>query len=334
MNKKLGLVLGMMLVLVLGSITTAYAAANSGYAVWNATSAANSGTAPTPHKEYLTTTVKCAVCHAVHKGNDNGELLLMGSAGESCVYCHIDDNIGLVRIYNGDEQYYTDPYPTAHNDFGAGAAVGSRCTDCHSIHGANSMDDASVEKFILKTQASASGAPGGYSTPQAEAAADQVVGDKQSQINAFCSMCHPYYQTSYNGTITVSAYHAGGTLADDYQSHVMTDAKANYGNTAATYTGKVAWLGSEDCRSCHDAGLTDQQAGYAIGVPGTVIQESYPHYTPSYTRFMVSKGYSTDTTANTSYTPSGGLTSNTMTDGVCLKCHRGTSATDGVGDDF
>lgn len=339
MPKKISLVLGLALVLVLVSATAAYAAAVSGYAAWSA-GGPNATTDPTPHKDYITTSVKCAVCHAVHKAAPGGELLLRGTAGESCEFCHIADNIGLVRIYNGDvDNYLFAGGAQAHTDNAAGAAVGSRCVDCHAVHGAGTLDDVSINKYVLKATASASGAPGGFATPQVTAMARATAnpGVKQIWVDAFCSMCHPYYQPAYNGQITVAAYHASGpTQSGTFQSHIMGPANANYANPRATYTGQVAWLPSTNCRSCHDAGLTDQEG---VAPPSSLVLNSYPHFTPDYTRFMTAKAYSTDPAAGTQNyaAPSGDgvdYNSDAMPDGLCLKCHRSTGPATGIGYDF
>ena len=276
MPKKISIVLGLALVLVMASVSMAYAAANSGYATWDTAAGDNGSFSATPHKNYTTATVKCAVCHAVHKANAGGELLLRGTAGASCEFCHISDNIGLIRLYGGAVANYTNPSDAAHTDNASGAAVGSRCTDCHAIHGANTLTAAAVDKFILKSTAAATGAPGGQSAPQAAAAAHATAtGLKADWVDAFCSECHPYYQTAYNGQITVAAYHAGGPAQNGtFQSHIMGPANVNYANPQATYTGQVAWVGSDNCRSCHDAGLTDQQSLYAISLPGTIVTQS------------------------------------------------------------
>lgn len=332
-------VVGLAAILVLAVASTAYAAATSGYAIWTS-GGANAGTAATPHKDYRTTTVKCAVCHAVHKATATGELLLGGTAGESCIYCHIEGQTGLVRIYAADEDNYLLETQYAHADFPASTTVGSRCTDCHAVHGANTIDNATVDKFILKSQASASNGPGGVETPQAEAVALAAANpaDKQYQIDMFCSMCHPYAQYDYNGTILVDDGHASGDVQSGaFQSHVMTAATAAYGNPAKSIAAtRVAWVGSEHCRSCHDAGETDVQFGKAItGVPfsGVIVTSSYPHFTPNQTRFLYAAASASSATEPVTYVPSG-TASNNMVDGVCLKCHRGVPAASGVGMEF
>ena len=44
-----------------------------------------------PHKGYATTTIKCAVCHSVHRG---GNTMLTAANGAGCAYCHSETCAG------------------------------------------------------------------------------------------------------------------------------------------------------------------------------------------------------------------------------------------------
>lgn len=329
MRNKFAFVLVLCALLSLAVVSAAYATATSTYATWS-TAAPNLGPSDTPHASYQTTTVKCAVCHAVHKANPNGEILLPTTVASACNYCHIEDNLGLAQIYNGDALNYTTTDASGTNHWGVAGSPGARCVDCHSTHGSGIDTDTSVIKYILKTNAGGGG--GG-----AQALAETRYGatdSKNEQITIFCTECHPYFQPSYNGTITtVLNQHAGSPQFGVYQSHVMTAAHADYTNPVTTLGNVVgnepaAYLSSAYCRSCHDAGTTDAW----MAIPPIVVN-SFPHYTPDYSRFMTSKGFRTDATATLSYLPNGAVSTN-LPDGACLKCHRDTSATTGVGFDY
>jgi hypothetical protein len=260
------------------------------------------------------------VCHAVHKATNAGELLLRSTASASCNYCHIANNLGLQQIYNGNAANYTDENPDAHNGVSPGATVGSRCVDCHSVHGAATMTAASISNKILKTRATY---VTGFVDFQIEAT--QALGantGRDAQITVFCTLCHPYYQGAHNGDITTTAQKAGPATqaAGAWGSHIMTAPVGAFNNTAGTYTGQVAWTDSAYCRSCHDAGTVDYAA---TGVNAN----SFPHYTANYTRFMTSKTTTPSAAADTTYTVTFPATG--QTDGVCLKCH--VSGTAGVG---
>jgi hypothetical protein len=261
------------------------------------------------------------VCHAVHKAPaGTSEVLLRSTVGDACDFCHIDNNLGLQRLYGGDPNMYSAERADAHNNVSAGAQVGSRCTDCHAVHGADTMQQSTVSSYILRN--STAYTPSGVSTSQAEAtAALGATNVHDAQVTVFCTICHPYYNASHNGTISVAVHDAGGNTQSGYfKSHVMSLPGASYVNTPATAVSvKVAWADSSYCRSCHDAGAS-MTSGQNLN--------SFPHYTKDYTRFLIS-AVSTPTGAGlvTTYT----LTSPTtgQSDGVCLKCH--VSAGAGVG---
>jgi hypothetical protein len=322
MTKKAIFVLLASFVLVLALVSVAYAAATSSYASWTSVGA-NAGSLTTPHKDYRVGTVKCAVCHAVHKAASAGELLLRSTASASCNYCHIANNLGLQQIYAGADTNYSNENADAHNAVTPGNTVGSRCVDCHSVHGANTMLASSVSSKILRTSASYLTPSPGTVTFQAEATA--AIGTnmgQDAQVTVFCTICHPYYQNAHNGDIATTATKAGPATqaAGAYASHIMTTAAAAFNNSAGTYTGQVAWAESSYCRSCHDAGTTN------YGSTG-VNANSFPHYTGNYTRFMTSKITTPSTAADTTYTLTYPVSG--QTDGVCLKCH--VSGAAGVG---
>lgn len=331
MARRIAPLLVLVCILTLAFASVAYAAATSGYATWSSSAGDNGSYLPaTPHNNYYVGTVKCAVCHAVHKGSGaaGAQVLLRSSMGGACTYCHIENNLSLPQIYDGDVNNYDVASAQAHNNISSSATeVGSRCTDCHSVHGSGTMSDAAVSQYILRDRAFYnSGAAS--SPPQPLAVTDYgSVSTKNAQVTVFCTNCHPYYQPSHSGTITVAGHDAsGGTQNGTFQSHIMANATANYAQSGASYTGRVAWVGSNYCRSCHDGGIDDAYPG-----PSGVITNSFPHYTPDYTRFLISRDSSSGADANTAYAPSG-TTSNNMPDGVCIKCHVEGSA--GVGQTF
>jgi predicted CXXCH cytochrome family protein len=295
MKKSAILVLAMSFVIVFATVGTAYAVATSDYATW----VDGSGT-DTPHKSYGLTTVKCAVCHAVHKAPAGGQLLMRDSVGNACTYCHITTATGVKVIYGGTTQNYysTADLTTAHSNSGTNPVA---CTECHAVHGASTLGGAATAK-ILKSGSYQPRITDHYSANSAT---------RNEQISVFCTRCHPYYVDGYDQTVAGSVGQTVGT----WKSHIMTSTVTAYGNTQGNYPGKVTWAGSQYCRSCHDAGLIDGAAGYETN--------SFPHYTAGASRFLlgaVSSVAVPSAAANANY------------DGVCLKCH--TNGTNGVGVDF
>ncbi len=321
--RKLTFLLVASAVLVLAITSVAFATTNSGYVTWNS-QGPNAGTAATPHKEFQLTTNKCAVCHAVHKGTAGGEVLLRSSITNACVYCHINNLIGNIKIYGGVEANYNGfDFATAH-----GGTTYSQCVDCHSVHGANTMAGA-VNTKILKMS------PGGNSweTTAVNAGLDATAGARQDQITLFCTACHPYFTRTYSTAggslinIPATAGYTGFSTAGTYQSHIMTTSGGSlntYGGSP-NYSGQVAWTSSDHCRDCHDAGLIDQ----SITAVGVTSSNNFPHYVANQSRFLLGALYSGASTA----TPIGSGEDSAQADGACLKCHRG-SATTGVGFDY
>ena len=322
-------VLAVLVVAVMAFAVSAYASTNSTYATWDAT-APNDNPA-TPHKGYALNTSKCAVCHAVHKGENadaGGELLLRSSVADACTYCHITTNIGGDRIYNGVEAAYF-PGSDAVGEFGGGFShnpYGATCVSCHAVHGANTIDGANPTK-ILKDWPT-DGSFHAYSTfalAKWSDPANEAVND--AQITAWCTGCHKYYTEYYADGDASTGYvqrteYIGGPTTYEWrmnQSHVMTTTKASYANPQSTVTSptQVAWGTSEYCRSCHDAPNS--------AAVGGIIQNSFPHYTPGYYRFMtVAPEFGAASSTNNTGT----------VDGLCVKCHINSGATAGVGIDF
>lgn len=325
MKKSIILVLGVVVVLAFAS--AAYASTFSTYAAWS--SAAPNDAPPTPHKGYATNTNKCAVCHAVHKASDTGQVLLRSTVADSCIYCHVNTVTGAgiltFWIYNGTAAAYTAD--TAYPSFGGGVAHNNGCSDCHSVHGARTIGGSRTAKILKDWGYSQFDRV--YSTfalaKWGSAANISAELSQNTQVTAWCTGCHPYFVEAYESTITYYANSVGGTARisgstyNSMKSHIMTGLAGGYTNPAATLAAgtDVAWAPSIYCRSCHDAGTTDDG-------PGT-IQRSFPHYTPNYYRFM---SIGATTGASPAQNNIGTV------DGLCLKCHVNGAGDTGIGITF
>ncbi len=292
----------------------------------------------TPHSGYTTTTTKCAVCHSVHyaatsgsswtkAGNTwtaetgNTEMLLRSNVANACNYCHITTSIGGVQIYGGLVAAYTTSSNTAHNF--------ATCSECHAVHGADTYAGANAAKILrqmpngasIQAEVLASTMPATSTITSlfADAAAAYADGNKYNQQVAFCSSCHKEWTTSSDATIQATIY--GDPQNEYYKGHAMTGTLnsavgAPLGNSLAAGT-QMAWSGSTQCRSCHDAGGVDQSG---------VTFNNFPHYTQGYYRFMVSAA--DDAAANDA-----GQAFPVAQDGQCVKCHKGSAVT-GVGQTY
>jgi hypothetical protein len=284
----------------------------STYSTWS--SAGPNASVPTPHSGYSLTSEKCAVCHAVHYASQSGELLLRGTAKASCEYCHIYTTIGGIVLYGGDPIVYYG----IHDDESHNRTSHSACTSCHSVHGAMTMAGANATKILWDWSASGRSS---YSTQVLEVWPDPAnLSDDNAQITAFCTGCHATFTRSYAETLSIQQFDHQVTY--DWKpliskSHVMTDTAGGQTDPASSLPSgtPVAWANSNYCRSCHNAGNTDQGPG--------VHFDSFPHYTQGYLGFM---------TAGTSIESSGSGNLSSAADGLCLKCHR--AGTQGVGNSF
>lgn len=332
-NMKKTFVIAIMAVaLVLAFASTAVARPSGDiYKAWNAGIGS-------PHSGYTTATTKCAVCHSVHyaatsgstwtkagntwtAGTENTEMLLRSSVANACNYCHITTAVGGVQIYGGLVAAYTTSSNTAHNF--------ATCEECHAVHGAETYAGANAAKILRQTPNGASIQPEVIATTlpttstitplYATTAAAFADTDKYNQQTAFCSSCHREWTTSSDATIQATIY--SDPQNEYYKGHAMTASLnsavgAPLGNTLAAGT-QMAWSASNQCRSCHDAGGVDQSG---------VTFNNFPHYTQGYYRFMVSA-------ANDAAANDASQTVPSMSDGQCLKCHKGT-ATTGVGQTY
>jgi predicted CXXCH cytochrome family protein len=309
MKKNTLLIVVAVAVMFFAMAATAYANTVSGFETWTPGLGGNGAAgSDNPHQSYSTTTVKCAVCHAVHKAPTGGQVLLRDTVANACVVCHIDTDAGNKVIYtNGaHENYYSsNPGSYAHNSDGntAMSPTNVTCVMCHTVHGAGRITGNvnPVGTKILK--------PTGFQTTNG--APDPTANGltREQRITGFCTRCHPYFMDAYTGEVVTDTI-AGSTA---YRSHVMKVADANYTGAGATFAGQVAFAPSTDCRDCHDAGLINQGTGQTIS--------SFPHRTPGAERFLKRADHVNDTTNATD-------SADANSDGVCLKCH--ATGTNGV----
>jgi hypothetical protein len=318
---------------------TAFGEASSGYATW--TSGPPNDTDPlTPHIGYTTTTAKCAVCHAVHKAAPTGQLLLNDTVDGSCSYCHIETSVGVVQIYNGNENAYLVDSKYNHS-----AGGGAPCNGCHSVHGSDAYTGPIIRKILkrLPIQPSLVGFfTGSTSTPDPiytgtfpftlpsdpDIILPAVSGleneewrvAKNVQSTAFCTSCHPYFTHASEDLITTDRMVVGNAISTETTTFASHPLKRQWdytgpgtyewnfqaaGSTLPDYT-QVAWTSTDGCHTCHGDGAY-------IDSGGGLQESSYPHYTPYRQRFLISQY------------PDGGWgmdTADSQEDGTCLLCHR------------
>jgi predicted CXXCH cytochrome family protein len=332
--------------LVVGVVSAAYASTESTYAAWVDSGFDHLKTHETPHNSYTTSTTKCAVCHAVHKAPAGGELLLRTTVGESCVYCHIDTDLGVVTIYNGDRTAYLSENKNNHSLEG-----GAPCSGCHSVHGANTYTGAIATKILKRLPIqpefvdffSASGdANVLYSAeatnsmhPAGEFAWEDWGEASGVQQTAFCTGCHPYYTRASEDPITTNRMIVNGAISTDtrtFSSHPLKRAWNSVinevdGTVTQVYDFEakgstlpdgvqVALMSTNGCWRCHGANL-DVNLG-----PG-VQESSFPHYSAHRERFLISSDWQTNGVREPD-------TLDSRQDGTCLYCHSWSYPSNGV----
>ncbi len=303
--KKTAFVLFLAAIMVFTFAATAMAGTSSGTITWDST--APNDSPATPHKGYALTTEKCLVCHAVHKATADGEVLLGAIVADACDYCHVSaTGVSSVRVYNNDPANHQSDTVYNHSN---------KCSACHAVHGANTVDQTALSQKILRADIGVqSGVPA--------VDWDLDSGSHDGALSAYCTQCHPYFVDTYalsntDGDVQNSLNLGGGP----YNSHIMTGDYADYvPGSGATHVGTpdttdpnvaVAYAPSTYCTSCHDGGAD-------------TVADNFPHLT-SGARFMMSSSYVNDTAV---------AAQSATQDGVCLKCHRGTNDLTGVGIDF
>lgn len=350
-------------VMVMAFAGAAFAISPS-YIDWSAASTANSGNGG-PHSNYLLTTEKCAVCHAVHaaatsnaavgvfgpSATDGAEtqMLLRSSVADACTYCHITTNVAGLQIYAATASNYNTEDVYGHN-----GSTSAECADCHAVHGADTFGGyigGKILKANLDTVANTSGAvqteaattlnalvsaPAAGTVFTATAVSAGNVGDVQ--VTAFCTRCHKTFSGASETTITASGYFEeyDGTVTfgnQSYKNHPLKAFEAdNFTANGDNITVQAAWVDASTCRSCHAAGDTRVSTSY--GGSGGVVDWSFPHWTGGNAGFLVAGFGSTD--ANIGILNDGDAatekpaTSHVVTDGaedgVCLRCHTNGSA--------
>ena len=380
--KKSLLVIALAVVLVLAFATSAFAvgpfykitpingSSNTNYSEYLSWGYAKTslGNVGSPHGNYTTTTNKCAVCHAVHRADDNGTVLtaITGASftpltyTKGCAFCHAVGGGGfsVKQVVMG-----TDGTISPH----------SNCDRCHiaSPHGMGASIYPVLADKLINTNADdqiTADIASGNNGPLA--AADFASGSALGATlgtGYLCDNCHfhtgvdgqelAFPVNTYNGVPAVGT--VGTDLNAEFTGHrvtatVSTDwnrgTGADTGNAINAYftgggaagaTSQIAWAAADSCKACHDAVKAD-------GAP------AFPHgYVDA------SGAYSTKTTAGASLvwlttaakqgdaktvlgTPAGGTsTANQVAvngllteDGLCLKCHVANNGTQGVGQTF
>lgn len=287
-----------------------------------------------PHAGYATTTIKCAVCHSVHRA---GSKLL--NEGAACAYCH-------TSTANGGGAVAADLI--SWNGTTNSGPHSGRCanTDCHGgPHGVGASTYAGPASRLISAAADSNIAADLAANALPVATLDTW--NAQSRVIATGGLCARTgcHTNSMFGVVTAGAetsrtVAAAGQMVTGHR--VIADATAAwagelYGSNMTSGKGiAIAFKPVEYCNSCHD--LTDDNNGgkeafpHAINDVVSVAQGKVAGTRPAVwlTAAPDSATQSTVVGAYNDYSAAdGNAAGGGIVDGVCLKCHK--SATAGLG---
>jgi hypothetical protein len=358
---RLRVIIPMTLVFLLAFATPALAkyagfSATTQYVNWTvaasmASQNVDSATQPFgPHKGYATTTIKCAVCHSVHRG---GSKLL--NSGSACTYCHTD------AAYGGGAVATTISWTSGLLGTGPGGTSGGPHASCGAdyCHGGPHGVDASkfagpasklFQDSVTDAKLVALAAANGVSTdtfatynPVTRALATAAVCGRPG--------CH---ENSAMGVVVAGApVGAVGTWTTAPGQIAVTGHRviaaatsswnANGTDFPTTKTGlTIAYKPVDYCNSCHD--LTDDNNANKPAFPhGNNDVISVAQGKIAGQRAAVWLTAAADSGAQTkavgaynNYAALGTATyqqaGSTILDGICLKCHKSPSS--GIGVDY
>ncbi len=233
----------------------------------------------TPHGGYTATTVKCAVCHSVHRAASPQTAAGVGAywkltpGGQSCVACHTATGANPSDLVVEWPSVYTDGGP--HMSFNC-------MGQCHAgVHGALVSDYESAAKFLLNPNVNPAttngfgldeGLAGAISTGNLgggvtlanldtwPTATEDQQGVRAMVTGYLCAQagCHTASQFAVNthgyaGARTLPADAANGPYDQFYTGHntgSATDSCASSGCHAVADDGDDA--GDSKCATCHD----------------------------------------------------------------------------------
>jgi predicted CXXCH cytochrome family protein len=315
----------------------------------------------TPHGGYLTTTIKCQVCHSAHKAANAGDHLLASTATGNCYYCH------------GGATAITDKKISTGNRHGGS----DQCTNgyCHSLspHGTAISQYGALKSMLINANADpliaaaiASGISGHAETATVDyprginvtnpAVASDTVGifnplvtqammDNADQTtNALARSVGTGYVCMNGGCHINGAFNALSTTATLGAiagiDHKITSRDLPIkGHVLGALVSGEAFAPTARCNSCHDS--VDARIGNAKQFPhgndnvdssGALV--SYQGRTATSAWFTLADKFG-GTYVNTNSrvpTATGGFT--VAMDGACLKCHVDTDGVTGVGKTF
>lgn len=292
------------------------------------------------------------------------DTLLRTKAADACAFCHVASGSTVMDpVFGG---VWPVPAEAGHS------LGGNNCAECHTgPHGAGAetipplngklltlaTDYAPSTVISRVTAIEASAAAQGFGTRVTGFTAaeyqDAAVfaanpGMKDQAVGVFCGGCH---EGSYASTIAnASASNMAGTQAGKFSGHrTMASVTTTWNATGAKKSSgyksniKIADAPATGCTSCHDAdngyntGTKAFPHNWGVVTGETIVYDAGLNEFENQTfAWLLKKADSTsvETTVGgvAGKTAHAGATGGTLSDGVCLKCHKWTAG--GVGATF
>lgn len=344
------------------SSTTQYVSWESDpVSTWDATSLASQNPdaalmAAGPHAGYATTTIKCAVCHSVHRG---GSKLL--NEGATCAYCHTPatwgggavadalvswDVDGVVAVGTGS----AGPHQSCASSYchGGPHGVGASAYDGPASKLFVEVADVELDKYVAANTLADPAFTADlddYTDPATRALATAAVCGR--------SGCHDDSMFGVVSSGATSTVDTGGAITAAVTGHRVIatntstwNADSSFPTTKTNIT--IAYAPVSYCSSCHDLvddnnsgnaafphalyGVVDSAAG-ATGAWRPAVWLTAGAYAGA-TRYAVGpyNAYTvTDINGDADTTDVSDAAGSSILDGICLKCHRGNAGADGVG---
>lgn len=308
---------------------------NLDYYSWGATTPSGDSTLgllgdnptnPGVHGNYQSTTAKCGICHSVHRANASG-VKLLDTATATCVACH---KAGASTVTSVLVSWQTG------GPHGSGVDADCGSGGCHltNPHGAGGSKYKIMAAKLVRAEVDASlDATGGPLSN--EASSGITVADLNAEISSTWSAavrsavvagytcnssgCHeqtmlPVLRSGWSER-RVTIYPSGSTILKG--GHVSS---AEASGTHSSYAPVTS------CTSCHDQTDAASRSGY-----------TFPHSQSAFATSTSNTGAARAYLWMT-YSSSVGASATPMTttnqksfDGACLKCHRSTGGTSGIG---
>jgi len=306
---------------------------NQDYYSWGSTtrggsllsSAGANPTNPGVHGNYQSTTAKCGICHSVHRANANG-VKLLNTATATCAGCH---KAGASTVTAALVSWQPG------GPHGSGVDADCNSTGCHldNPHGAGGSKYKIMAAKLIKPEVDdVLEAPGGpLSNAASGITADDLNAESSSTWDArtrsavvagyTCNTASCHEQTML--TVLRSGWAEERRTA--YPSGPST-LKTGHLSSAEATEAHSSYAPATGCTGCHDQTDASTRSGF-----------TFPHSQSAYATATSNSGatraYLWMTYAGSvgaSGAPMGTVNEKSF-DGACLKCHRSSGGTSGIG---